>query len=32
MDWKLQTDFKLEEIIENSDNPFNEETPMGLLW
>ena len=23
---------KLKEIIENSDNPFNEETPMGLLW
>ena len=25
-------DLELKEIIENSDNQFNEETPMGLLW
>ena len=25
-------DLELKEIIEKSDNPFNEETPMGLLW
>ena len=25
-------DLELKEIIENSGNPFNEETPMGLLW
>ena len=25
-------DLEQKEIIENSDNPFNEETPMGLLW
>ena len=23
---------ELKEIIDNSDNPFHEETPMGLLW
>ena len=25
-------DLKLKEIIDNSDNPFNKETPMELLW
>ena len=25
-------DLDLKEIIDNSDNQFNEETPMGLLW
>ena len=25
-------DLDLIEIIDNSDNQFNEETPMGLLW
>ena len=25
-------DLELKEIIENSDNSFNEETPIGLLW
>ena len=24
-------DLELKEIIDNTDNPFNEETPMGLL-
>ena len=23
---------ELKDIIDNSDNPFHEETPMGLLW
>ena len=25
-------DLELKEITEKSGNPFNEETPMGLLW
>ena len=25
-------DLDLKEIIDNSDNQLNEETPMGLLW
>ena len=25
-------DLELKKIIEKSGNPFNEETPMGLLW
>ena len=25
-------DIELKEIIDNNDNPFNEETSMSLLW